>query len=506
MPTDRGHVRRGRRSNPVIGFGPVADQARTFRSVLFGDRSRTLRMVAEAANCGTTSVSDACSGKKLPSEETARACLKAVGIVDQADVDEWLDQLRAAAKMAELFRAPAAAKIDVIVRELCGLLDRLGLDVADLEGRIAEHLDFVDAADNPGKIRELAQLPEAVPDRRDLAMALTGRAPLGAGTLDWIMFAAGGTPDDRSQWKNQLEKVEDLSRLASGRARTGEPPAPDAVAPAAHEPAPGGRDRRSLLLLLSGISIVILGVLGYQAFLRHTDRVAPPGSSSRSESPTAEPTAPSTRDVLGELAGRVCDLPDQTAPLSYIYVRRLSWSVETAGAIGDRATVDERTWWNPADHSGVRRTQQSGQQSQVEHFGPGQFLPSLAGKFSSDPATLVDQLTVNHPARVGPARVIRGAQEFFDSYVPSAGQRCVFLRGIADAPGLVYRDQALDQRGRPGIAVSGDDARGLAREEMIVDPEDGEVLGFNSYDLSGMLPTMTGSVTYVDRGYASHPE
>jgi hypothetical protein len=349
----------------------------------------------------------------------------------------------------------------------------------------------------------LAKLPEAVPDRTELAAALTGQAPLTAGTLEWIMFAAGGTPDDRAQWKHQLEKVEDLSRLASGRVRTGEPAA---VTPAAHEPATGGRDRRSLLLLLSGIGVVVLGVLGFQPFLRHADRVAPPGNSSRSESPKAGPTAPTTRDVFGELAGRVCALPDETAPLPYIYIRRLSWSVETTGAIGGRATVDERTWWNPADHSGVRRTQQSGQQGRLEHFGPGEFLPSLGGKISRDPATLIEQLTVNHPARVGPARVIRGAQEFFDSYVPSAGQRCVFLRGIAEAPGLVYRDQALDQRGRPGIAVSGDDARGLAREEMIVDPEDGEVLGFNSYDLSGTLAVMTGSVTYVDRGYAPHPE
>lgn len=513
MPTDQGHGRRGRPIKPVIGYGPVPQFARDLRDVLgISDGQRSLADVAKAGNCADSSVSAACAGKKLPTESTVHACLRAVGKGKQVDLERWSALRDAAERDAKLFRASSAPTPDGIVDDLRSLLERLDLDSAALECRIVQAVDMIETADDPEEMRGPTKLPERVPAANELAAILAGQAPLTPTALDWIVFAAGGTLDDRGRWTKQLARVfERLSRPGTDGVHAGEPRAttPDAVVPAADDTEAAPRDRRPLLLLLSGIGVVVFGLLGSQLLLRHGDRTAPPGSSAPTDSPTTEPAAPTTRDVIGEVAARVCALPNETAPLPFVYIRRLSWSDETTGVSAGRATADERTWWNPADRSGIRKTQQNGPGAgstpRTERFGPGQFTPSLDGEISTDPATLIDQITVNHPARVGPARAIRGAQDLFDSHVPSTAQRCAFLRGIADAPGLVYRDQALDQRGRPGVAVSGDDARGLVREEMIIDSENGEVLAFNSYDLSGMDPVMTSSVTYVERGYAGRP-
>ena len=496
MPDSPLRRRRGRTEDPIIGYGPKPEFGRKLRARREQAGKPTRRAMAKAGSISASSASAADSGKELPSPAILAGYLVALDADDseQAAWSKELDEAQAAAAPFQPQLIEARTTEDMVAA-LWSLVVSQQLTIADLCDRIDETAQGHPSGLQTEEVLRITGLPPHFPDGDEVAGVFDHTVALTTSRLKWLVFAAGGASSDCDHWADHLLKVDGL-RKAPRRQTASEQRS-------TVQPRTGRSPRTRRWFAAFGIvGLILLGSFGLPRLLRHTDRTPEPALSTRPAPPAGAPKT--AHDVLHELAGRVCltTEPSVTEPSSF-YIRRVMWSVETTGGDGGRTIEDQRTWWNPADRSGRRETSRRGSDvlptPYVERFGPGQFTPSFSGEPSTDQDVLTQQLTENHPARVGPARVLRGAVELNDDYVLSAAQTCALLQALADAPGLTYQDHVLDQLGRPGIAVSADDMPKVARDMLIIDSETGQVLGYDTFDISRKIHVQTSSAAYVER-------
>ena len=524
MPENDGQKRRGRRQHDIIGYGP----AQTLAQELRAERDRvgrpTHEEIAKRGHICTTSVSDVLAGKKLPSLDMLKGVLTGIGIADADSRSRWEEKLADAEAHAATFRSvlDGARTVDDLIAALCKLVDGQGLTTEQLCDRIAETVDRY----GDGRALAVRRLPARGPGGDQVAAILGGTAPPDAAALSWILFAAGGAPDDLDHWTTRLvtiraeERARAVAAASVGTEGDTEPEHADATAAGEPEPSggpgvtppepprPTGTEPPQTVhprWLPAAIAVVIVGALVAAGLhLADGDDRAAGGGGATATPAAVNPSAPTAQGVLADLARRICARPDVPPAEPYIYVRRVMVSTETTGAGSGVTRVDERLWWRPDDRSGVRRTTGDSTNG-TERFGPGMFREPFEGEPSTDPDVLFEQMTADHPARVGPARAVRGAGQLNDHWVLAGARLCAQLGALASAPGLVDRGQAVDLQGRPGIAVSADDAFGTTRETLIVDPETGQVLGHETADISGPVPVVTSRVAYVERGRVAFP-
>ncbi|GAB1516236.1 CU044_5270 family protein [Actinophytocola sp. KF-1] len=283
--------------------------------------------------------------------------------------------------------------------------------------------------------------------------------------------------------------------------------------------APGARRRPVRRRLAAAAAVVVLATAGV---LAQTVLFAP-----------AEATA-AAREALtsaADLAGRVED--PVLSPGQYRYVATHAWWMRTTGAEDESFSFLNENLvevWIPADPSGewlMRRRETGNRQwvtgNEAEARAAGVVIDeapwpeqrALGGAFTrnapvhgnwqfpkpeflaglpTDPRQLYDRLRADSG---GGAQALVYAADALRTGLMPAATRANLLRALAYLPGLDVTDDAADLDGRKGVAL-GISADG-ERQEIILDPGTGEVIGERKVSDSMFADIPKGTVT----GYSS---
>jgi hypothetical protein len=220
---------RGRRQKPISGYGPEAQLARQLRE-LASAADLTFTKIASRSGCAKATISNAASGRKLPTPTVLRLFVTACDVTDPDELREWDRRLCAANQALTAFRpdlGPVTGVADLVARLAALLTEQIDppLDPDVLAGRLADH-----AGRQVGRLRVVPLSPD------EIAAVLGNRVPLTGQHLDNLLFAAGASAEDLAHWSAHLR------RLTSGRPVVGArqpqaPPPPTSAGSATPDPA-----------------------------------------------------------------------------------------------------------------------------------------------------------------------------------------------------------------------------------------------------------------------------
>jgi hypothetical protein len=250
-------------------------------------------------------------------------------------------------------------------------------------------------------------------------------------------------------------------------------------------------------VLAAAFSVVLVGAAAVTF-----DAVRPDPSAGYAATPPLlryEPAA-SSLDVAA-LLRRLAEAAQRSTVKGsgdYEYISTRDWSPEIAESNGRGAWTIEpgeyQVWRRPTDNSGrtiIRYRGEPHGDAAAGDYGPGE-LPSFFCALGSskspcpvptDPDGIRKRFitpsgpTVAHDGVQSPLGVIAYAAK--DRLLPAA-TRAELWRMLADLPGISYTGRVKDRAGRFGEAfsVTVDAGIGPAHDTLIIDPDHGELLGY----------------------------
>jgi hypothetical protein len=265
--------------------------------------------------------------------------------------------------------------------------------------------------------------------------------------------------------------------------------------------------------------VVVLGVAGAIAITRSstTNAAAPATSAAASPAvsnssaecptatgdptpvapaPTRQPTGPTVvqfphstepaRRHLQALIEHVSAAPnDSTACGRYAYLHVRQWAADTTigpDGLGTTQTIEfDYRRWRAEDGSGrvitMRDEPAADPATTTEDFPAGGLPGPLSAPVNTDPGLLASQINDIQPWANGDQAGIRATAEIYGWHTPNRDQRATILAVLRDSE-LIWRGNAIDRVGRPGVAVSFDSDNGVSRNLLILDPATGEPLAF----------------------------
>jgi hypothetical protein len=528
--------RRGRRHNPICGYGPAADFARLLREALVAAGTPSRVELAKKGLYAPSTMSIIDSGRTMPTWPQVEAYLRGCDITGPA-LDTWRARHAEHTARAEVFRPDLAGVADVeALRVLLLATIRASGASLPLCARRARdgRPDF---------------LPEPVPDGRTL-LAAAESGGLTEPAVVWLVYTAGGAHDDVAAWVSRYRELPAAppgdasspdggplsdSSAGGGTADPGSREDADGSREAAdgsREDADGAREtaappsrrwrRRALLGGLAAAILVPFGVKGAGALWdgASDNRTTPePASGSGAASngtasngvsgrsaagsppPPLEPRvdgAAAAGPALLELAGRAERVA--AAPIGrYRCVHRTAWTVETTEAAAPEVCTDERLCWaNDARGRRVVTVSRRGAvpETKTEDLPPGP-PPGAVDPPDADPARLAEAALRQRPKPDGHVRPLLLCVDLADTYPLAPPQRAAALRMLAAQDGIVPRGQGVDRLGRNGLAFSADGADGR-RVTLLFDPADGRLLGAQ---VDVPVPSAAGAVNRDDIAY-----
>ena len=241
----------------------------------------------------------------------------------------------------------------------------------------------------------------------------------------------------------------------------------------------------------------------------------------------AFPGDQSGRAVLLRLAAVAWRQPTDPARGRYEYVKTAGWYLDTRAVAGNATSTilpSMTESWTTANGSGrvLKRALPTPTGPHLLNATPGQVLDDFnvrAGQrvyplsLSTNPETLMRELAVGHPPRIGPVERFIAVTDLALDRPLSPRVESAVLRVLARSPGLIDSGDVTDRAGRPGVTVSLDSAySGLpTRYTLIFNAYNGGILGEEETLLgrSGNLNVPPRSViaytTVLAAGYAKNP-
>jgi hypothetical protein len=137
-----------------------------------------------------------------------------------------------------------------------------------------------------------------------------------------------------------------------------------------------------------------------------------------------------------------------------------------------RNAADRQAWHDAGNPGGA-------EQPTTDTFGPGELVASWPDRLPTDAAAAARWLTHGNPID-DPGSVFHYVVDLLHEQVLTPAERATVLRVVAALPGLKYLGAVRERAGRTGAAFAVDSAySGLpGRYTLIVNPADGQVLGF----------------------------
>jgi hypothetical protein len=455
---------RGRRDNPVVGYGPAAAFAEDLRAlrgrpphkITYDKMARTAALKG-ARSTSESTLANAASGHRLPTPQAVRAYV--LGCGHDAAVEVWLTKLEETRRAAQRYlpdlsacrtRADLRAALLRLVREHLS-----GGALPAAAALLAERLRQAD-----GETIDTKWTVTALPADRIVA-ELAGRVALTPDVVANAVFACGGLVDAIDHWRGRWDKVD-----------ASPPPPPPAPPPAR----PTSRDLTRRQLIAGGAGLLVAGglvgggaVLASRVLRRQPSAplVAPPPSAA--VPPVLHP-AKAAAELL-KLGARVRALGEPPFIGRFTYTHLQAWSLETTQPRGRQPETfqEEHLWWAD-DLSGVRelRSTVDGKPRgrTKETYRPGE-VPIVIPHPSDDPDELARQLAGEYPAELGAAGALRAVAALYACHVLSSAQRAAVLTVLARVYGIQY-DGVRPGRTASQLAVSAATGGSAARRDRDV--------------------------------------
>jgi hypothetical protein len=200
--------------------------------------------------------------------------------------------------------------------------------------------------------------------------------------------------------------------------------------------------------------------------------------------------APPAGDRLRDLAERITDAPYEHHTGRYAYHYTRTWGDPLMSDAGGRYVLGfagETKVWQAADGTGRQwdlqldpefpdRESRDYWQGRMPRTTPEPHAfplpPEEIPPLPTDRAGLADLVQ----ARYGPGAVTKFLAMVYTRYVVPRPVRAQLLRVLADLPGLRWRGTVTDRAGRPGIALTADDAAAAQQYLYVFDPATGGLL------------------------------
>ena len=293
----------------------------------------------------------------------------------------------------------------------------------------------------------------------------------------------------------------------------------------------GGTARRRRGLIAAAAAAAVLVVAAVVAY-----QVVPVPQPAYAATPPplryARVDGGSAATALTTIAAKASAAPAVPGPGNHEHLVTLSWDLwtEIDGERVRNAVVVTRTEsWRGADNSG--RVVVSYQEPQFPagsdrwsrlrgvpdggthrtDYAPGRF-PAMWP--APPPASRLDAwLAIGHRPANGPAETLVAVTDLARERVLTPDTRAAVLRVVAGLPGLTYEGRVTDRVGRQGEGFSlVSDHSGLpTRYTLIVDPETGALLGYESMltttagKLDVRVPAVVGYETYATAEFSAAP-
>jgi hypothetical protein len=212
--------------------------------------------------------------------------------------------------------------------------------------------------------------------------------------------------------------------------------------------------------------------------------------------------------VLTELAQRASAQPPPPGAGKFHYVHTRGWYLHADADIRTNevrssgiATVD-REQWMAGDGSG--RLNVTGMTMPPNRtFGPGGLTGHLL------PADLPVPALRSALNKQTPAAWVQAEAELWQRQAVSPALQSGILTILASQPGLTLRGETVDREGRPGIAISADDDRGVrTRHILVIDRATGALLDseevvLENSELPVRAPATISYTVAVSSGYTA---